>query len=321
MTTVTSATELGKTEAADSPPGGPASPVKKPRRTALGYVFIAPAVLYLVAFILYPLIRGVQLSFTDTKLVNPDGGDYVGLDNYAALLDSGHFWNSLGATLIYTAATVVLTLCIGTAAAVLVNRPFRGRAIVRAIMTFPYATPAVAAALIFIWIYNQSSGILNRSAEVLGIGQVGWLTDPQYGMLSVVIATAWKVFPFVMLIMLAALQSVPEELFEAARVDGADGLSTFRAIMLPHLMPTLRIVALLMTIWSIRRFEIIYLLTGGGPVETTNTLVINIYRHAFSSQELGMAAAIGVLGLVLSLAIAAVFVLVERREERKEGAS
>lgn len=284
-----------------------------------GYIFVAPAVVYLATFILYPLIRGVQLSFTTTRLVNPSGGKNVGLDNYASLLNSGQFWNSLLATLVYTAATVVFALFIGTAAAVLVNRPFRGRAIVRAIMTFPYAMPTVAAALIFIWIYNQSNGILNKGMGVLGIGQAGWLTDPAYGMPSVVIATVWKVFPFVMIIMLAALQSVPEELFEASRVDGADSLSTFRAIVLPHLMPTLRIVALLMTVWSIRRFEIIYLLTGGGPVEKTNTLVINIYRHAFSSQQLGMAAAIGVLGLVLSLTAAAVFFLVERREDRKEG--
>lgn len=294
---------------------------KSSKHMVAGYIFITPAVAYLATFILYPLIRGVQLSFTTTRLVNPSGGKYVELDNYAALLGSGQFWNSLFATLIYTAATVIFALVIGTGAAVLVNRPFRGRAVIRAIMTFPYAMPTVAAALIFIWIYNQSNGILNTGMEVFGMGQAGWLTDPQFGMASVVIATVWKVFPFVMIIMLAALQSVPEELLEASRVDGADALSTFRAIVLPHLMPTLRIVALLMTVWSIRRFEIIYLLTGGGPVERTNTLVINIYRQAFSNQQLGMAAAIGVLGLLLSLTAAGAFFLIERREERREGSA
>lgn len=319
MTMVTSVTELQDPEGAGPPSQRRGGVVRKPRRSLLGYVLMTPAVLYFGAFVAYPLARGVQLSLTDTRLVNPNGGDFVGLDNYSALLASGQFWNSLAATLIYTGFTVVFALTAGTAAAVMVNRPFRGRVVVRAIMTFPYATPAVAAALIFIWIYNQSGGILNQGTRALGFGEVGWLTDPQYGMFSVIAATVWKVFPFVMLIMLAALQSVPEELFEAARVDGADALSIFRAIVLPHLLPTLRIVALLMTVWSIRRFEIIYLLTGGGPVESTNTLVVNIYRHAFSSQELGVAAAIGVLGLVLSLGIAAIFVTVERREERKEG--
>lgn len=286
-----------------------------------GYLFIAPAIVYLAVFMLVPFVRGIQLSFTDAVLVNPSGGSFVGVDNYANLVTSDRFWNSLGATFVYTATTVVLSMVVGTTAAVLINRRFRGRAIVRAILTFPYAMPTVAVTLIFIWIYNQSGGILNRTAGVLGLGQVGWLTDPSYGMVSVVAATVWKVFPFVMLVMLAALQSVPEELFEATRVDGADSLSTFRAIVLPHLMPTIRVVALLMTIWSIRRFEIIFLLTGGGPVEKTNTLVINIYQRAFGEQQLGAAAAIAVLGLLLSVAVTVVFFLAERRENRKEGAS
>ncbi|GAB2823071.1 sugar ABC transporter permease [Alpinimonas psychrophila] len=261
------------------------------------------------------------MSFTDSVLVNPSGGSFVGIENYANLVTSARFWNSLGATLTYTATTVFFSMFVGTTTAILVNRKFRGRTIVRAILTFPYAMPSVAVTLVFIWIYNQSGGILNRTTGALGLGEVGWLTDPSFGMFSVVATTVWKVFPFVMLVMLAALQSVPEELFEAARVDGADSLSTFRSIVLPHLMPTIRVVALLMTIWSIRRFEIIFLLTGGGPVEKTNTLVINIYQRAFSEQQLGAAAAIAVLGLILSLAVTVVFFLAERRENVKEGTS
>ncbi|MEB4614569.1 carbohydrate ABC transporter permease [Leucobacter sp. M11] len=293
----------------------------KPRRNWTPYLFIAPALIYLAIFLLVPLARGIQLSFTDTKLVNPGGGSFVGVDNYTQMLTSEQFWNSFLATVLYTVGTVVFAVLIGTALAVLINRPFRGRTVVRAILTFPYAMPTVAVALIFVWIYNQSSGALNRGIGVLGLGEVGWLTDPAYGMFSVVLATVWKVFPFVMLVVLASLQSVPEELFEATRIDGADGLSTFRAIVLPHIMPTVRIVALLMTIWSIRRFEIIYLLTGGGPVESTNTLVINIYRQAFSSQNLGLAATIGVLGLILSLSVTVFFLLVERRENKREASA
>lgn len=285
---------------------------------ALPYLFIGPALAYLAVFVMVPLGRGIQLSFTDTKLINPNGGNPAGLDNYSELLTSDRFWNSFVVTIVYTAAIVIFSLILGTLAAVLINRPFRGRVAVRAIMTFPYATPNVAVALIFIWMYNQSNGVFNESLAVLGIGQVGWLEDPDYGMVSVVVATLWKVTPFVMLVVLAALQSVPDELYEATRVDGADALSTFRAIVLPHLMPTIRIVALLMTIWSIRRFEIIFLLTGGGPVESTNTLVINIYQQAFQQQKLGMAAAIGVLGLILSLLVTVVFFVVDRRATLRE---
>lgn len=285
---------------------------------ALPYIFIGPALAYIAVFVMIPLGRGVQLGFTDTRLINPQGGDFVGLQNYTELLTSDRFWNSFFVTVLYTAAIVVFSLLLGIVAAVLINRPFRGRALTRALLTFPYATPNVAVALIFLWMYNQSSGVFNESLAVLGVGQVGWLGDPDYGLFSVVLATLWKVTPFVMLVILAALQSVPEELYEASRVDGADVLSTFRAIVLPHLMPTIRVVALLMTIWSIRRFEIIFLLTGGGPVETTNTLVINIYQQAFQSQKLGMAAAIGVLGLLLSLLVTVAFFVVDRRASLAE---
>lgn len=285
------------------------------------YVFIVPAIAYITVFAIVPMLRGLWLSFTDTKLINPSGGDFIGLENYTFLLGSNPFWNTILTTVVYTAVTVVCSLILGTGAALALNRAFKGRAIARALMTFPYAMPTVAASLIFIWIYNPASGVLNEVVGGFGIGQIGWLTDPQFGLFSVLLATVWKVFPFVMLVVLAALQSVPDELHEATRIDGADALSSFRAIVLPHIMPTLRVVALLMTIWSIRRFEIIYLLTGGGPVETTNTVVVSIYRRAFSDQDLGTAAALGMLGLVLSLIVTVAFFFVERRETRKEASA
>ena len=282
-------------------------------------MFIAPAIGYLTVFMVVPLVQEAQLSLTDTVLVNPRGGDYVGLDNYRDLLGSDAFRNSLRATLVYTAVTVILSVGLGTAAAVAVNRQFLGRAVARSVLTFPWAVPTVAAALIFSWIYNQQDGVLNDIVGALGIGPRGWLSDPDYAMFSVLLATVWKVFPLVMLVVLAALQSVPDELYEATRIDGADALSTFRAVVLPHIMPTIRVVSLLMTIWSIRRFEIIYLLTGGGPLDRTNTLVIEIYRRAFSAQELGIAAAVGILGLFISLLVTIVYFTAERRYERREG--
>ncbi|MDR1634641.1 MAG: sugar ABC transporter permease [Bifidobacteriaceae bacterium] len=294
---------------------------KKRRRDLARYLYIAPATLYVLMFAVVPMVRGVWLGFTDTKLTNPSGGRFIGLDNYTSLLGSEAFWNSIRTTILYTLVTVIGTLVLGTSAALALNRAFAGRALLRGLLTFPYAMPTIAAVLVFIWIYNPSSGLFNRVGRVLGIGEAGWLTDPEYGLASVLIATIWKVFPIVMLIVLAALQSVPEELREAARVDGADALSSFRGIVLPHIMPTLRIVALLMTIWSIRRFEIIYLLTGGGPVETTNTVVVSIYRRAFSDLDLSTAAALGVFGLLLSFIVTVAFFIIETRETRKEASS
>lgn len=282
------------------------------------YLFLFPAIVYLAVFTVFPLVRGVLLSFTATKLVNPSGGRPIGLENYEYLLSSDKFWSSVITTLLYTFFTVVFSVGIGTGAALLLNTAFKGRAIVRAIAAIPWAVPTVAAALIFVWIYNNEGGILNRTTGALGLGQHGWLIDPDYGLFAVTFATVWKLTPLVMLVMLSALQSVPHELKEATWVDGATKLQSFGAVTLPHLMPTVRVIALLMTIWSIRRFEIIFLITGGGPLDSTNTLVVNVYRTAFQDQNLGRAAAIGALGLVLSLLVTVVYFIVEQIQERQE---
>ncbi|WP_051662627.1 MULTISPECIES: carbohydrate ABC transporter permease [unclassified Microbacterium] len=305
-----------------------ASPPRRRRRDtgAIGrfierngaYLFLFPAIAYLAVFTVFPLIRGVLLSFTATKLVNPAGGRPVGMENYEYLLSSDKFWSSVITTLLYTLFTVVFSVGIGTAGALLLNTAFKGRGIVRAIATIPWAVPTVAAALIFVWIYNNEQGILNRTTAALGLGEHGWLVDPKYGLFAVTLATVWKLTPLVMLVMLSALQSVPHELREATWVDGATRFQSFRAVTLPHIMPTVRVITLLMTIWSIRRFEIIFLITGGGPLDVTNTLVVNVYRTAFQDQNLGRAAAIGALGLVLSLLVTVVYFIVEQIQERQE---
>jgi len=282
------------------------------------YLFVGPAVIYLLVFMLIPVITGLRLSFTDTVLVNPTGGRWVGWANYDRILSSSQFWNSLWATFLYTAGTVIFAVALGTGAALLLNRPFRGRAVVRTLAAFPWAVPTVAAALIFVWIYNKSDGVLNDTVGALGIGQQGWLVDPDFGMAAVILASVWKVMPLVMLVVLASLQSIPDELYEATKVDGANAWDTFRGVVWPHITPVIRMVTLLMTIWSIRRFEIIYLLTGGGPVDSTNTIVVNVYRQAFSNQELGRAATLGALGLVVSLAVTVVYFLIEKRTAAKE---
>ncbi|RXZ49503.1 sugar ABC transporter permease [Agromyces fucosus] len=282
------------------------------------YLFVLPAILYLTVLTVFPLVRGIILSFTSTKLVNPSGGRPVGFENYEYLLSSERFWNSVVTTLLYTLFTVVFAVVIGTCGALLLNTAFRGRGIVRAVVTIPWAVPTVAAALIFVWIYNNEAGVLNRATGALGLGEHGWLIDPAFGLFSVTLATVWKVMPLVMLVMLAALQSVPQELREATWVDGANRWQSFRAVTLPHITPTIRVITLLMTIWSIRRFEIIFLITGGGPLDATNTLVVNVYRTAFQDQNLGRAAAIGALGLVLSLLVTIVYFILEQVQERKE---
>ena len=306
------------TKSRSGPQAAVAEPTRRRRREFAPYAYSAAAAAYLLVFAGYPLARGIQLSFTDTKLLRPNGGSFIGLDNYAELLANNAMLGSVLTTLIYSFFTVVGSLTLGTATALVLNRAFPGRLLARAVIVMPWAVPTVAVALVFRWIYNDSTGVANQGLRALGVGEVGWLTDPSYGMLSVLLATIWKVTPFVMLVVLAALQSVPEELYEATRIDGADALSTFRLVVLPFLAPTLKIAALLMTIWSFRRFEIIWLLTGGGPVDATNTVVINLYRQAFEMSQLGVGAAVGVIGLLLSVIVTTVYFVLERRTQRRE---
>jgi len=277
------------------------------------YAFILPPMIYLMVFMFWPLARQMYMSLTNTRIINPNRGRFIGLGNYERLFDDPAFYLSLKATLVYAVLAVVFGVSLGVISALAIDRPFKGRAVVRAILLFGWAVPNVAASLIWLWMYNDRSGVFNRITEFLGLGRFPWLTSTELALGSILAVTVWQVAPFVMLVVLAALQSVPHEVREAARIDGADGLSTFRAVTLPHIRPAIQLASLLVCVWSIRRFDIIYLLTGGGPVGTTSTLVVKIRQIAFEGHELGMASAYGAVGLVLALAIAALHYVVEQR--------
>ncbi|WP_318284821.1 carbohydrate ABC transporter permease [Bradyrhizobium lupini] len=283
----------------------------------LPYAFILPPMIYLVVFMFWPLGRQMYMSFTNTRIINPNRGRFIGLGNYDRLIDDPAFYLSLSVTLIYTVMTVIIGVTLGLVAALAIDRPFKGRAVVRAILLFGWAVPGVAASLIWLWMFNERSGVLNRMAEWLGLGRFAWLTSSDYALGSVLAVTVWQVAPFVMLVVLAALQSVPQEVCEAAKIDGADGISTFRAVTLPHIRPSVQLAALLVTVWSIRRFDVIYLLTGGGPLGSTSTLVVKLRQTAFEGHELGMASAYGAVGLALALMVAAIHYFAEQRRMKR----
>jgi multiple sugar transport system permease protein len=282
------------------------------------YFFVGAATIYLILFTSIPLLRGFWFSFTDSLLLAPTEGNFIGFENYRRYLTDSSFYSSLWTTIVYTFVVVVGAVSLGVISAIAINEKLPGRAIFRSMLTVPWAVPGVSVVLIYNWIYNYDSGVANQAVQALGMGQKGWLIDPSLGMFAVTFASIWKVFPFIMLVVLAALQSVPEELREASKVDGADRFSAFKTVVIPHLMPTIRVASLLMTIWSIRRFEIIYLLTGGGPSGATNTIVINVYKQAFESSELGRAAALGILGLLLSLSVTIVYFAVDRKNAKRD---
>lgn len=306
---------------------GAAQPVRAGRASRLDghrlmpYALVLPATLYLLVFQGYPLLRELMLSFTSTSLLAPADGQWVGLQNYADLWCDPDFHRVIFTTLLYTVACVASAIGLGLGSALLLDAPFRGRGIARALVTIPWAAPPVAVALIFIWIYNAQYGVFGHTLRFFGIeaGNENWLDSMQHAMPAVLITTIWQIFPFASVVLLAALQGVPSELREAAVMDGADRLSVFKAVVWPTIRPSVALLALFSTIWSLRRFDLIWLLTQGGPVGSTNTLVIDLYRRAFVNHHLGQAAAVGMVGVVIALAVTLVYFRYTARAE-KQGA-
>lgn len=279
------------------------------------YLLIAPAALYLAVVMGYPLVEGIRLSVTDTGLLNPTEGDYVGVDNYRTLLSDPEFWDALWVTLVYTVGCVVGAVGLGLLAALGMNRLKGNLRLLRGLVIIPWAAPVIPVALVATWILDNQYGVLNWTLMKVGLidSNVAWLNNENTALPAVLVVTIWRIFPFSAIVLLAALQAVPDELYEAARVDGASSFNRFKNVTFPVVRPTVGVLALFVTIWSIRRFDLIWVLTEGGPLKATTTLVIDLYHTAFRTSELGMGSAIGVVGLILSTFVTIVYFLVQTR--------
>ena len=288
---------------------------RRPRPAATPYLLALPVILYIGVLLAYPIAQGIYTSFTRTELLSDAPPTWVGLANYERMLRDPGFWRSLTTTLTYTVLVVAATVVLSVLTALLMDARFFGRSGARAAITLPYAFPEVAAVLLWAWMFSQQFGVLNVFARwLLPIPEnLPWLSEPKLAMFSVLAVTLWKIFPFYSLVVLTALQTVEAELYEAARIDGAGPIASFWHVTLPGIAPTLGILTLLVTIFSFRRFTVIYLLTGGGPAGSTETLVIRVYQTAFRFFELSYGAALGVAGLFVTLAIAAAYFAVQRR--------
>jgi len=308
----------------DNVAGGVLAPIARRKRSPLGskwtpYLFMAPAALYLLFFQGYPLLRELWLSFTKTSLLSPTKNVWVGIDNFTKIFSSLEFQHTLLTTLLYVVIVVVGTLAVGLGVALLMNGKFRGRGIARALIAIPWAAPAVAVALITTWMLNSQYGIVNRVLNAVGLGVPAGsiLNSTTYALPAILVTTIWELFPFVAVVLLSALQSVPKDVQESAMMDGAGALWSFRVATWPVIKPTIGLLALLMVIWSIRRFELIWLMTQGGPVGSTNTLVIDLYSQAFQLNDLGTAAAVGMVGVVISLFVVTANSFMSRRAEKE----
>ncbi|MCX5494052.1 sugar ABC transporter permease [Kaistia dalseonensis] len=289
----------------------------KPRNGVVGsrafpYLLILPMLALEGALIVYPIIRGALFS-----LDTPDG---LGLDNYRQMLVDPDFWRMIRNTLVFTLSVDVIILTIGLSLALLMNWSFRGRSIVRSLLTVPWAIPEVPVAITFVLMLDPSFGVFNAFLRLVpGVTESPqWLLDPVLAMVVVITVTVWKGFPFYSLVLLSALQSVPDELYEAAKIDGAGRFAQFRYITIPGIRGTLALLAVLAFIYSTQQFTLIWLITGGGPVDATTTLAPAIYMQAFRFYNFSYAGAIAVVGFLISAVATTFFVIVQRRLEVRE---
>lgn len=276
-----------------------------------GYRYVAPALGLLGGVALFPLLYVIYLSF-HRRLLIFDISRFIGLENYRFLLQDDRFWNALQNTAYFTAVSVSAQLLLGLGIALLLNRSFRGRDWVRALVLVPWVIPTVVSARMWEWIYNPEFGILNF---LLG-AKINWLGTPGLALHAAIFADVWKTTPFVVILLLAGLQIIPRELYQAARVDGAGAWAAFRRITLPLLMPVLMVALIFRMLDAWRVFDVIYVLTGGGPANTTETLSLYAYKMLFQTLQFGYGSALSVVTFLFAGGIT-VFFLKLYRGERK----
>ena len=261
------------------------------------YLFLIPAGLILLVFFFIPFFQTIILSFQDysTSIYHPT---YVGLQNYIKLMQAPIFYKVLFNTFVYLFIAVPILAIIPLFLAILINQKMRGMTLYKILIYLPVIVSIVVAAIAFKWLYAEQ-GILNYVIGSLGFAPVGWLTDTRFALISVIVVTIWKGIGYYMMIYLAALMSVPKELYEACDIDGATPLKKHLTVTIPHIMPTIALVSTISAISAMKVFAEIYVMTKGGPLSSSKTIVYYIYERAFENLDLGYASAMAVVLLII----------------------
>jgi multiple sugar transport system permease protein len=287
------------------------------RYALLGLLLIAPTLLIFGAVILYPLCSAIYLSLF--SIYTPTlQGPWVGLANYADILSSSDFWSSLWATGLWTGGTLTVQMLAGIGVALLLNENIALRSLARGLILFPYFISTVVAVLVWRWLFNDLYGMLNHILITLGLIDMpmNWLGVMPNALLSLIFIGAWKYFPFVVIAVLARLQTIPSSLYEAATMDGAGAWSRFWDITLPQLRDVLGVIILLRTIWDFKEFDLIWLLTAGGPINHTRTLPLLVYQEAFGLNRMGRASTYAVAMMAVMLVFMIAYLIIARRREQ-----
>ncbi|WP_031511998.1 carbohydrate ABC transporter permease [Streptomyces sp. NRRL F-5123] len=297
-------------------------PARRRRRGAnpsqlVAWAFIAPVVAYLGAFYAYPLYRNVDLSvrhYTVRSFVQ-GGAPYSGLDNFRQVVDDPAFAGTLRNTMVFTVVSILFQYVLGLALAVFFNRRFRLAPTLRALFLVPWLLPLIVSASTWSWMFNSESGVVNYALHFAGVDPVAWLASPHWALTSVIIANIWIGIPFNLVILYSGLQNIPAELYEAASLDGASGWQQFRRITFPLLRPVSAITLLLGLIYTLKVFDLIWIMTKGGPGDSSSTLATWSYRFGFGSllPEFGPGAAVGNILILIALFFGLFYIRVQRR--------
>lgn len=293
---------------------------RKPRRLSDGMfalLLTAPGLALLAAVVVYPLITALITAFFKQSLVEP-GREFVSFQNIVDIL-TGDFFPLLQQTLVFTIGTTVAPFVVGFGLALALNSRIRGAKVMRGLMLIPWLIPGVVVSFLWMWIFNANYGVLN--AVLQGIGLIdepqAWLANPTTAMVAVIVAKTWQSFPWMMVMLLAGLQTVPIELHEAAEIDGAGTIRRFFSITVPQMRGIIGLVLLLEFIWNFQHFDIIYVLTGGGPAGSTQTFATAVYETAFDGFDLGHAGALGLLWMILLMGLVVVYVRMSEKGEKR----
>lgn len=283
--------------------------VKKEKINFAPYILILPACLLMGLIMIYPLGKVFYLSFQHYNPTKPFTNGFAGLDNFITIFTKKEFYNALGVSAKFVACEVVLQLIFGMIVALILNQKFKGRGFFRALTFIPWALSGVLTAVLWSIMFNQHFGVLNDLLAKLGIIKepIAWLANTKFVLGSVIVAELWRGIPFFAISLLAAMQGLPDDIYEAARVDGSTKFQTFRFITLPMLKNTIVLTTLLRTIWEFNSVDLIYSLTGGGPVGKTTTLSMLIANQAIKTSNYGYGSALSVVSFAILAVIAVIY--------------
>ena len=294
------------------------------REQRQAWLLLAPMLIAMGLLTAWPLLRTIWLSFTDAELIGSGGQTgYVGLDNYLYALTDADFLTSIGRTLYFTVLSVALEGIIGVLVALLLNQKFHGRSLLRVLVILPWALPTIVNAMMWRLNFNPDYGSINALLTQLHIidSYRSWLGSPDSALNAVMLADVWKNYPLVTLLVLASMQSIPEDLYEAARLDGASAWRRFRAITFPAIVGALSVALILRTIDAFKVFDIIYVMTRGGPVDSTKTLSFYVYQESFSYLRAGSGAAYAILMTLMCSVLIAIYMALLHRQRRRSFAN